>query len=70
LALVIPLAAEEIYTVEVWDKLSSVILTHEHRIQADRFEYFSNICWAFSKSDYEGKFSKQMWQLIEQQLRV
>jgi hypothetical protein len=37
LALVIPLAAEEMTRDEVWDRFADVVLSNEHKMLADRF---------------------------------
>ena len=65
LALAIPLAAEEIVTEEVWDRIADVILSNEHKMRVDRFAHVCALSWAFSKAQYEGKNSKLLWQFLE-----
>jgi len=52
LALIIPLAAEEITRDEVWDKFADIIISNEHKIVSDRFQSCSNLAWAFAKTNY------------------
>ena len=65
LALVIPLAAEEITRVQVWDKFANVVLSHEHKLNDDLFQSCSNLAWAFSKVQYQGEHAGQFWKFIE-----
>jgi len=65
LALIIPLAAEEITRDEVWDKFADIIISNEHKIVSDRFQSCSNLAWAFAKTNYQGKHSKLFWSMIE-----
>jgi len=52
LALVIPVAAEEMNNSEVWDKFADTILSNEHKIETDLFQSCCNLTWAFSKINY------------------
>lgn len=65
LALVVPLAAEEMTRVEVWDKFANVVLSNEHKMMADMFQSCSTLAWAFSKVEYKGAYASQFWYMIE-----
>lgn len=70
LALVIPLAAENMNRDEVWDRFADVIISNEHRMLSDRFQSCSNLSWAFSKIHYKGKHADVFWRMIERTFKV
>jgi hypothetical protein len=70
LALVIPLAAEEMIRDEVWERFADVVISNEHTMLSDRFQSCSNLAWAFSKVGYKGKHSAIFWKVIERTFRA
>lgn len=66
MALVMPLAAEEISDEKVWNHLANIVLSNENKIPQDAFlQNVSNLAWAFSKVEYKGDYAKAFWKFIE-----
>ena len=62
LALVTPLAVEEICDEKVWSHIVDKVLSNDHKIPKDNYlQCVSTLVWAVNKVNYSGMLKHQFW---------